>query len=112
MVKIEATVRPYVLDKVRDALVAAGAKAITITEAKGFAGTHGEHQVYRGAEFDLPFHATVRVETVVPDGIAATVVKTLAAAARTGKADDGTICTQTVHNAIRIDTGATGERAL
>jgi nitrogen regulatory protein P-II 1 len=102
MKKIEAIIKPFKLDEVKEALHEVGVSGITVTEAKGF-GRHTE--LYRGAEYVVDFLPKVKLEVVVEDGLADRVVEAIAAAAQTGRIGDGKIFVIPVETALRIRTG-------
>ena len=112
MTKIEAIIKPYILDKVREALEAAGVSGMTIYEVRGFGQQKGHSEIYRGAEYAVDFVPKLKLETIVEDEAADSIVNAIAAAANTGKAGDGKIFTYPVGGAVRIRTGETGEKAL
>jgi len=112
MKKIEAVIKPFKLDDVKDALKEAGVQGMTAAEVKGFGRQKGHTEHYRGAEYTVDFVPKVKIEVVVPDDLAARVVETLVAAARTGKIGDGKIFVVPVEEAVRIRTGERGDEAL
>jgi nitrogen regulatory protein P-II 1 len=112
MKKIEAIIKPFKLDEVKDALNEIGVQGMTVTEVKGFGRQKGHVELYRGAEYDVAFIPKVKLEIVVSDTMAAKIVSTIAAKANTGKIGDGKIFVYTVEEAIRIRTGEHGETAL
>jgi nitrogen regulatory protein P-II 1 len=112
MKKIQAIIRPHLLDEVKDRLRQVGVSGKTVTEVKGFGRTGGKREVYRGSAYVVDFVLKVSIEVLVDDGLAADVVQTLVEAARTGKIGDGKIFTTSVEEAIRIRTGERGEDAL
>jgi nitrogen regulatory protein P-II 1 len=112
MVKIEAIIKPFALDKVRDALTKLGVTGMTIYEVKGFGRQKGHTELYRGAEYTVDFLPKVKLETVVPESLEDTVVEAISKAASTGKIGDGKIFVYPVGKAIRIRTGERGEKAL
>lgn len=112
MTKIEAIIKPYILDKVREALEAAGVSGMTIYEVRGFGQQKGHSEIYRGAEYAVDFVPKLKLETIVEDKAADSIVDAIAAAANTGKTGDGKIFTYPVGKAVRIRTGETGEKAL
>jgi nitrogen regulatory protein P-II 2 len=109
---IIAVIKPFKLDEVRDALSEVGVQGMTVTEVKGFGRQKGQTEIYRGAEYTTNMVPKIRIETVVPDDLAARVVETVQAAATTGSIGDGKIFTIDVGGAVRIRTGETGETAL
>lgn len=112
MTKIEAIIKPYILDKVREALEAAGVTGMTIYEVRGFGQQKGHSEIYRGAEYAVDFVPKLKLETIVEDKVVDSIVDAIAAAANTGKTGDGKIFTYPVSTAVRIRTGETGEKAL
>ena len=105
--KIEAIIKPFKLDEVKEALHEVGVSGITVTEAKGFGRQKGHTELYRGAEYVVDFLPKVRLEVVVEDGLAERVVEAIASAAHTGRIGDGKIFVSTVEEALRIRTGET-----
>jgi nitrogen regulatory protein P-II 1 len=112
MKKIEAIIKPFKLDEVKEALHDVGVSGITVTEAKGFGRQKGHTELYRGAEYVVDFLPKVKLEVVVPDDLAERVVEAIATAARTGRIGDGKIFVSTIDQALRIRTGETGTDAI
>ena len=112
MKKIEAIIKPFKLDEVKEALHEVGIKGITVTEAKGFGRQKGHTELYRGAEYVVDFLPKVKVEVVVEDSLADNVVEAIENAARTGRIGDGKIFVFEVEQAIRIRTGDRGADAI
>jgi nitrogen regulatory protein P-II 1 len=112
MKKIEAVVKPFKLDEVREALSEIGVTGLTVTEVKGFGRQKGHTELYRGAEYVVDFLPKVKVEVVVPDKLADQAIEAIVKAARTGKIGDGKIFVTTVEQVIRIRTGETDEAAV
>jgi nitrogen regulatory protein P-II 1 len=112
MKKVEAIIKPFKLDEVKEALHEIGVSGITVTEAKGFGRQKGHTELYRGAEYIVDFLPKVRLEVVVDDGQVERVVEAIATAARTGRIGDGKIFVSTVERAIRIRTGETDLDAI
>ncbi len=112
MKKIEAIIKPFKLDEVKEALQEVGLQGITVIEAKGFGRQKGHTELYRGAEYVVDFLPKVKLEIVVEDGLADNVVEAIAGAARTGKIGDGKIFVLDVAHAVRIRTGDTDHDAL
>lgn len=112
MKKIEAIVQPYKIDEVKEALVAAGVEGMTITEVKGFGRQKGHHEIYRGSEYDQNVLPKVKVEIVAPDDKVKLIVKTMMAAAFTGKIGDGRIFVCPMDRAYRIRTDEVDELAI
>jgi nitrogen regulatory protein PII len=109
---IIAVIKPFKLEEVREALTAAGVQGLMVSEVKGYGRQAGHTEIYRGAEYVVNFVPKVRLELVVPDGVAASVVEALAGAAKTGKIGDGKIFVLDVEQAMRVRTGETGDEAL
>ncbi len=112
MKKIEAIIKPFKLDEVKDALQEAGMQGITVTEAKGFGRQKGHTELYRGAEYVVDFLPKVKLEVVVEDDALAAAVEAIQKAAHTGRIGDGKIFVSDVQEAIRIRTGETGPEAI
>ena len=112
MKKIEAIVKPFKLDEVREALSELGATGLTVTEVKGFGRQKGHTELYRGAEYVVDFLPKVKVEVVLPDSMAERAVEAIVKAAHTGKIGDGKIFVTTVEQVVRIRTGESGEAAI
>jgi len=112
MKKIEAVVKPFKLDEVREALSEIGVTGLTVTEVKGFGRQKGHTELYRGAEYVVDFLPKVKVEVVVPDTLADQAIEAIVKSARTGKIGDGKIFVTTVEQVVRIRTGETDEAAV
>jgi len=112
MKKIEAIIKPFKLDEVKEALTEIGVQGMTVTEIKGFGRQKGHKEVYRGAEYVVEFVPKVKIEVVVSDALAPRVVETVMRTAKTGTIGDGKIFVTPIGEAIRIRTGETGEGAL
>jgi nitrogen regulatory protein P-II 1 len=112
MKKIEAIIKPFKLDDVKDALNALGIQGMTVTEVKGFGRQKGHVELYRGAEYDISFIPKVKIEVVVADSIVEKVVGTIEEKAMTGKIGDGKIFITKIEEIIRIRTGERGEVAI
>ena len=112
MKKIEAVIKPFKLDEVKDALNAIGVQGITVTEVKGFGRQKGHTELYRGAEYVVDFLPKVKIEAAVDDAIVERVIEAVEASARTGKIGDGKIFVTSLEQVIRIRTGETGKDAL
>jgi nitrogen regulatory protein P-II 1 len=110
--KIEAIIKPFKLDEVKEALHEIGVSGITVTEAKGFGRQKGHTELYRGAEYVVDFLPKVKLEVVVPDDQAERVVEAIAAAAQTGRIGDGKIFVTAIESALRIRTGETNDDAI
>ncbi len=112
MKKVEAVIKPFKLDEVREALSAIGVAGLTVTEVKGFGRQKGHTELYRGAEYVVDFLPKVKVEVVVGDTMVDQVVEAVTRAARTGKIGDGKIFVTAVEQVVRIRTGETDEAAI
>ena len=112
MKKIEAIIKPFKLDEVKEALHEVGVSGITVTEAKGFGRQKGHTELYRGAEYVVDFLPKVKLEVVLPEGQVEAAVEAIQKAARTGRIGDGKIFVLDVAEAIRIRTGETGTDAI
>ncbi len=112
MKKIEAIIKPFKLDEVREALSELGVSGLTVTEVKGFGRQKGHTELYRGAEYVVDFLPKIKIEVVVSAAMVETAVEGIIAAARTGKIGDGKIFVTSVEQVIRIRTGETDESAL
>ncbi|HZN52115.1 MAG TPA: P-II family nitrogen regulator [Methylomirabilota bacterium] len=112
MKRVEAIIKPFKLDDVKDALTAAGIIGMTVTEVRGFGRQKGHTEMYRGNEYTVDFLPKMKVEVVVPDGVADKVVALITAAARTGSIGDGKVFVSPLGDAVRIRTGEHGENAL
>ena len=112
MKKIEAIIKPFKLDEVKDALNALGIQGMTVTEVKGFGRQKGHVELYRGAEYDIAFIPKVKIEVVVAESMAEKVVAVIAEKAKTGKIGDGKIFISKLEDIVRIRTGERGETAI
>ena len=112
MKKIEAIIKPFKLDEVKEALHEIGVSGITVTEAKGFGRQKGHTELYRGAEYVVDFLPKVKLEVMVSDDIADRVVEAIAAAAQTGRIGDGKVFVSNIESALRIRTGETNDDAI
>jgi len=112
MKKIEAVIRPFRLDDVREALAEIGVKGMTLTEVKGYGRQKGHTELYRGSEYQIDFLPKIKIEVVVPDKMADRVVDTILKAAKTGQVGDGKIFIYDIEDAVRVRTGESGETAL
>jgi nitrogen regulatory protein P-II 1 len=112
MKKIEAIIKPFKLDEVKEALQEVGIQGITVTEAKGFGRQKGHTELYRGAEYVVDFLPKVKLEVVVDDNLAERAVEAIQTAAKTGRIGDGKIFVSDVQEAIRIRTGERGADAV
>ncbi|MFM8991355.1 MAG: P-II family nitrogen regulator [Alphaproteobacteria bacterium] len=112
MKKIEAIIKPFKLDEVKDALHEIGLKGITVVEAKGFGRQKGHTELYRGAEYVVDFLPKVKIEVVIEDALVERAIEAIQKAAHTGRIGDGTIFVTNVEEAIRIRTGERGTDAI
>jgi nitrogen regulatory protein P-II 1 len=112
MKKIEAIIKPFKLDEVREALSDIGVTGLTVTEVKGFGRQKGHTELYRGAEYVVDFLPKVKLEVVVADSLLDRAMEAIINAARTGKIGDGKIFVTTVEQVVRIRTGESGEAAI
>ncbi len=112
MKKIEAVIKPFKLDEVREALAEVGVTGLTVTEVKGFGRQKGHTELYRGAEYVVDFLPKVKVEVVVVDKMVDPAIEAIVKAARTGKIGDGKIFVTAVEQVVRIRTGETNESAI
>ena len=112
MKKVEAIIKPFKLDEVKEALQDVGLQGITVTEAKGFGRQKGHTELYRGAEYVVDFLPKVKIEVVLPDELVDKAVEAIKGAARTGRIGDGKIFISSIEEAIRIRTGEVGAEAI
>ena len=112
MKKIEAIIKPFKLDEVKEALQEVGLQGITVTEAKGFGRQKGHTELYRGAEYVVDFLPKVKIEVVVTEAMLDPAIEAIIKAARTGKIGDGKIFVTSVEHVVRIRTGETNEAAI
>ena len=112
MKKIEAIIKPFKLEEVKDALSTAGVEGMTVSEVKGFGRQKGHTEIYRGSEYTVDFLPKIKIEIVLPDNVVASAVEAIVKAARTGKIGDGKVFISPVEDAIRIRTEEKGERAV
>ena len=112
MKKIEAYIKPFKLDDVKDALMEVGVGGMSVIEAKGFGRQRGHKELYRGSEYKVDFLPKIRVEIVVKDEDVERAVKAIIASARTGQIGDGKVFISAVEDAIRVRTGESGEEVL
>jgi len=112
MKKIEAVIKPFKLDEVREALAEVGVTGLTVTEVKGFGRQKGHTELYRGAEYVVDFLPKVKIEVVVTDEMVDRTIEAMIKAARTGKIGDGKIFVTQLQQAVRIRTGELGAEAL
>jgi nitrogen regulatory protein P-II 1 len=112
MKMVEAIVKPFKLDEVKEALTKSGIQGMTVEEVKGFGRQKGHTELYRGAEYSVDFLPKVRIQILVPDEKAGKVVEVITDSAKTGKIGDGKIFVTSVEDVIRIRTGEKGEDAI
>jgi nitrogen regulatory protein P-II 1 len=112
MKKLEAIIKPFKLDEVREALQELGASGLTVTEVKGFGRQKGHTELYRGAEYTVDFLPKVKVEVILADAVVDKAIDAIIKAARTGKIGDGKIFVTDVSHVVRIRTGETDEEAV
>jgi nitrogen regulatory protein P-II 1 len=112
MKKIEAIIKPFKLDEVKEALQEIGLQGITVIEAKGFGRQKGHTELYRGAEYVVDFLPKVKIEVVLSDEMLAKAIEAIQRAAKTGRIGDGKIFVSSIEDAIRIRTGETGSDAI
>ena len=112
MKKIEAIIKPFKLDEVKEALHEVGLQGMTVTEAKGFGRQKGHTELYRGAEYVVDFLPKVKIEIVLEDSLVDRAIEAITQAARTGRIGDGKIFISTIEEVIRIRTGETGADAV
>ncbi|MFT4570228.1 MAG: nitrogen regulatory protein P-II 1 [Hyphomicrobiaceae bacterium] len=112
MKKVEAVIKPFKLDEVKEALSGVGVQGITVSEVKGFGRQRGHTELYRGAEYVVDFLPKVKLEIIVKDDQVKPVVEAIAEAAKTGRIGDGKIFVTAVEEIVRIRTGETGENAI
>ncbi len=112
MKKVEAIIKPFKLDEVKEALAEVGVQGMTVTEVKGFGRTGGKKEVYRGSAYVVDFVPKVKIEVVVPDSLVTAVLDAVEKSAKTGRIGDGKIFVLPVDEAVRIRTGERGEGAV
>jgi nitrogen regulatory protein PII len=112
MKKIEAIIKPFKLEEVKDALAEMGIEGMTVTEVKGFGRQKGHTEIYRGSEYTVDFLPKVKLEVVLADDIVEKAVATIVASAKTGKIGDGKVFVLPVEHAVRIRTEETGDKAV
>jgi nitrogen regulatory protein P-II 1 len=112
MRKIEAIIKPFKLEEVKDALSELGIEGMTVSEVKGFGRQKGHTEIYRGSEYTVDFLPKIKLEIVIPDNRLDTAIEAIVKAARTGKIGDGKIFVSTVEDAVRIRTEEKGEAAV
>ncbi len=112
MKKIEAIIKPFKVEQVKQALTDAGVAGMTATEVKGFGRQKGHTEIYRGSEYTVDFLPKIKLEIVLPDAQVDAAIKAIVGAAKTGKIGDGKIFVLPIEEAVRIRTSETGERAV
>ena len=112
MKKIEAIIKPFKMEDVKEALAEVGIEGMTVSEVKGFGRQKGHTEIYRGSEYTVDFLPKVKFEIVVPDSLVDKAVKAISDSAKTGKIGDGKIFVLPIENAVRIRTEETGENAI
>ena len=112
MKKIEAIIKPFKLEEVKDALAEVGIEGMTVIEVKGFGRQKGHTEIYRGSEYTVDFLPKIMVEVVIPDAMADTAVGAIIKAAKTGKIGDGKVFVSGIEQSVRIRTEEKGEQAL
>jgi nitrogen regulatory protein PII len=112
MKKIEAIIKPFKLEEVKDALAEVGIEGMTVTEVKGFGRQKGHTEIYRGSEYTVDFLPKIKIEIVVADGTATSVLNAIVKAAKTGKIGDGKVFVSSIEEAIRIRTEEKGDSAV
>lgn len=112
MKKIEAIIKPFKLEEVKDALAEIGVEGMTVTEVKGFGRQKGHTEIYRGSEYTVDFLPKIKLEVVLSDALVDSAVAAVVRAAKTGKIGDGKVFVSAVSEAVRIRTEETGDRAV
>lgn len=112
MKKIEAIIKPFKLEDVKEALSALGVQGMTVSEVKGFGRQKGHTEIYRGSEYTVDFLPKIKIEVVLPDSLVNKAAEAIVKAAKTGKIGDGKVFVSPVENAVRIRTEETGESAV
>jgi nitrogen regulatory protein P-II 1 len=112
MKKIEAILKPFKLEEVKDALAEVGIEGMTVSEVKGFGRQKGHTEIYRGSEYNMDFLPKIKIELVVPDDRADNAIAAVVHSARTGKIGDGKIFVTAIEQAVRIRTDETGNQAI
>jgi nitrogen regulatory protein PII len=112
MKKIEAIIKPFKLEEVKDALADIGVEGMTVSEVKGFGRQKGHTEIYRGSEYTVDFLPKIKIEVVVADGMAEQAAQAIIKAAKTGKIGDGKVFISPIDEAVRIRTEETGEKAI
>lgn len=112
MKKVEAIIKPFKLEEVKEGLSAVGVEGMTVIEVKGFGRQKGHTEIYRGNEYTVDFLPKIKIEIIMADGMVAAAVEAIVKAAKTGKIGDGKVFVSPVENAIRIRTEETGDKAV
>jgi nitrogen regulatory protein PII len=112
MKKIEAIIKPFKLEDVKEALAGVGVEGMTVSEVKGFGRQKGHTEIYRGSEYTVDFLPKIKIEVVLSDDLVSSAVDAIIKAAKTGKIGDGKVFVSSIENATRIRTGETGEEAI
>jgi nitrogen regulatory protein PII len=112
MKKIEAIIKPFKLEDVKEALSGLGVEGMTVSEVKGFGRQKGHTEIYRGSEYTVDFLPKIKIEVVLADSVVTSAVEAIVKAAKTGKIGDGKVFVSPIENAIRIRTEETGEQAV
>jgi nitrogen regulatory protein P-II 1 len=112
MKKIEAIIKPFKLEEVKDALAELGVEGMTVSEVKGFGRQKGHTEIYRGSEYTVDFLPKIKIEVVVTDGIVEGAASAIVKAAKTGKIGDGKVFVSPISEAVRIRTGENGDKAV
>ena len=112
MKRIEAIIKSFKLDEVKDRLYQVGARGMTVSEVRGFGRTGGKREVYRGSAYTVDFVPKIRIQIVVEDDLVSAIVEAILATARTGEIGDGKIFVLPMERALRVRTGETGDEAL
>ena len=112
MKKIEAIIKPFKLEDVKEALAGLGVEGMTVSEVKGFGRQKGHTEIYRGSEYAVDFLPKIKIEVVLADGQVSSAVKAIVKAAKTGKIGDGKVFVSSIENAVRIRTEEVGEQAV
>jgi nitrogen regulatory protein PII len=112
MKKIDAIIKPFKLEEVKEALAGVGVQGLTVSEVKGFGRQKGHTEIYRGSEYTVDFLPKIKIEVVLPDTLVGVAIEAIVRAARTGKIGDGKVFVSNVETAIRIRTEESGENAV
>ena len=112
MKKIEAIIKPFKLEDVKEALSSLGVEGMTVSEVKGFGRQKGHTEIYRGSEYTVDFLPKIKIEVVLPDARVGAAIEAIVRAAKTGKIGDGKVFVSSIENAVRIRTEETGEQAV